>query len=149
MKTRNWILRAAFSVALLGSSANSLFGQGCKEMAYAHENQIDPKPIELRQVQGTAVDPNGTAIPQLCVGIFTEPAHKLVRYAQSDNNGVFAVDTNGLPDGEYRLVGQVTGLCPANAILTIKSHSRRKKSLVLHMNVRGIDSCSYVGLEKK
>jgi hypothetical protein len=83
------------------------------------------------------------------VGIFTEPAHKLVRYAQSDNNGVFAVDTKGLPDGEYRLVGQVTGFCPANAILTIKSHSRKKQSLVMRMNVRGIDSCSYVGLAKK
>jgi hypothetical protein len=149
MKTRNWILRAALIVALLGCSANTLFGQGCKELAYDNQNQIDPKAIELRQVHGTAVDPNGTVIPQLCVGIFTEPAHKLVRYSQSDKDGVFIVDTNGLPDGEYRLVGRVTGFCPANAILRIKSHSRRKNSLVLHMNGRGIDSCSYVGLEKK
>jgi hypothetical protein len=149
MKKRNWILRAALSVVLLGCSANPLLGQDCKAMRYDDQNQIDSKPVELSQVRGTAIDPNGTVIPQLCVGIFTEPAHQLVRYSQSDNNGVFIVDTNGLPDGEYRLVGRVTGFCPANAILRIKSHSRRKKSLALHMNVRGIDSCSYVGLEKK
>jgi hypothetical protein len=149
MNATNWILRAGLGVVLLGCSGNALFGQGCKEMAYDNQNPIDPKAIALRQVQGTAVDPVGTAIPQLCIGIFTEPAHKLVRYTQSDNNGVFVVDTNGLPDGEYRLVGQVTGFCPANAILTIKSHSRKKKSLVIRMNVRGIDSCSNVGLAKK
>lgn len=129
--------------------ANALVGQVCKEMAYAHENQIDPKPIELRQVQGTGLAPDGTLIPQLCVGIFTEPEHKLLRCSQSDNKGAFAVDTNGLPDGEYRLVGQVIGLCPANAIIRFRSHSHQKKQVVLHMNVRGIDSCSYAELSKK
>jgi hypothetical protein len=118
-------------------------------MAYGHENQIDPKPIELRQVQGAALDPNGTVIPYLCVGIFSEPEHKLLRYTQSDNKGTFAVDTNGLPDGEYRLIGQVDGFCPANAIIRIKSYSHQKKPVKVHMNVRGIDTCSYVELSKK
>jgi len=118
-------------------------------MVYSHENQIDPKTIELRRIQGTAVDPNGMVIPQLCVGIFTESEHKLMRYTQSDDTGVFVVDTNGLPDGDYRLVGKIVGFCPANAMLRIKSHTHKKRRLLLRMNVRGIDSCSSVGLDKK
>ncbi len=58
------------------------------------ENQIEPKLNELRQVQGTGLDPNGSVIPQLCVGIFLEPEQKLLRFARSDSNGTFAVDTN-------------------------------------------------------
>jgi len=136
-------------VALVGCSANALFAEPCKEMVYRHENQIDLKPIELRQVQGTALDPNGTVMPQLCVGIFTEPEHKLLRYSQTDDDGVFAADTHGLPDGEYRMVVEATGFCPANAIIRIKSHSRKKKLLVIHMNARGLDTCSFVESVKK
>lgn len=59
------------------------------------------------------------------------------------------MDTNGLPDGEYRLVGQDAGFCPANQIIRIKPRSSQKRLLVVHMNVRGIDACSYVELSKK
>jgi hypothetical protein len=149
MKNATLILRLLLSGVLFGCSATALVGQVCKEMAYGHENQIDPKPIELRQVQGTGLDPSGTVAPQLCVGIFSEPEHKLLRYAQSDDKGAFTVDTNGLPDGEYRLVGHASGFCPANAIIRIKSHSHQKKAVIVHMNVRGIDTCSYVELGKK
>jgi len=136
--------RTVLGVAILACSANALFAEPCKEMVYRHENQIDPKPIELRQVQGTALDPNRTVMPQLCVGIFTEPEHKLLRYAQTDDDGVFAEDIHGLPNGEYRLVVEATGFCPANVIIRIKSHSRKKKLLVMHMNPRGLDTCSFV-----
>jgi hypothetical protein len=45
---------------------------GSKKMVYDHENQIDPSPIELRQVKGKVLDSNGAVMPQACVGIFTE-----------------------------------------------------------------------------
>jgi hypothetical protein len=64
-------------------------------MAYSHENQIDAKPIELPRIRGTAIDSSGTAIPQLYVGIFNEPEHKLLRYSQTDSNGAFVLNTNG------------------------------------------------------
>src|SRR5271157_1853130 len=148
VKKKNWILLAVVSGVLLGS-ANVLFAQECKNMAYLLQNHFDPKPIDLRQVQGTAVHRNGTALQQLCVGIFTASELTLVRYAQSDSNGIFSVDTNGLPDGEYRLVGELMGFCPANAIINIKSNSSHKEPLVVHMNLPGIDPCSYVKRAKK
>jgi hypothetical protein len=139
-----WILRTAVVSYSLVFSGQSLHGQNCKEMAYGHENQIDPRPIELRQVKGKVLDPSGTAMPQVCVGIFTEPEHKLIRYAQTDETGLFAMNMTGLPDGEYRFVGQVPHSCPANALIRSKSRSHHKTTLVVHTNVRGIDSCSYV-----
>jgi Carboxypeptidase regulatory-like domain len=138
------MLRTAVVSFFLGFSAQSLHGQNCSEMVYGHQNQIDPSPIGLRQVKGRVLDPSGTVMPQVCVGIFTEPEHRLVRYAQTDETGLFALDTKGLPDGEYRFVGQSPGFCPANARIRSKSRSHQKKTLVVHMNVRGIDTCSYV-----
>lgn len=149
VKKKNWILLTVLSSVLLGSANVPLFAQDCKNMAYLHQNQFDPKPIELWQVQGTAVDRNGTSLQQLCVGIFTASELTLVRYAQTDSNGIFSVDTNGLPDGEYRLVGELIGFCPANAIINIKSHSSHKEPLVVHMNLPGIDPCSYVKRAKE
>jgi hypothetical protein len=141
---KDWILAPVLGAMLLSCGANTLYSQTCKDMPYLHQNKFDPKPIELSQVQGTAVDQNGTLLTQLCVGIFAGPDHTLVRYAQSDSKGVFLVDTKGLPDGEYRLVGQLIGFCPANAIIEIKPRSRHKKPLVVHMNLPGTDTCSYV-----
>src|SRR5271170_8137008 len=140
MKKPNLMLRGAFGAVFFCFAANALFGQACKEMTYGHENQVDPKPIELNLVHGVGLEPSGGVIQQLCVGIFSEPEHKLVRYAQTDTAGAFALETSGLPDREYRLVGQVPGFCPANAIIKLNSHSRRKKSVVVHMDVKGIDS---------
>jgi hypothetical protein len=148
MKNANWILKALLCTALLGCYGNALFGQSCEQMVYMHQNQIDPKPIELRQIRGTGVDPNGISIPQLCIGIFSEPEHTLLRFAQADNNGVFALETNGLPDGEYRLVIQVIGFCPANAIIQIKSRSHRKKSLVAKMRPQAVDDCSFIEVSR-
>lgn len=115
-------------------------------MVYDHQNQIDPKPIELRQVAGKVIDPSGVLMPQTCVGIFTEAEHLLERYTQADQNGRFAI--NDLPDGKYRLVGQSLGFCPANAQIIVKAKSHHRKPVVVHMNVHGIDDCSYVDTSK-
>jgi hypothetical protein len=117
-------------------------------MLYQHQNQIDPKAIELGQVRGTGLDPTGVAIPRLCIGIFSEPEHKLLRFVQGDNNGVFALDTNGLPNGDYRLVVQAIGFCPANAIIRINSRSHGKRSLVAQMRLSAIDTCSFIEIRK-
>lgn len=149
MKKANWILRVALATALFACGATALSAQACSNMPYLHQNKFDPEPIELSHVQGTAADQNGAPVAQLCVGLFSAQKHQLVRYAQSDAKGVFSVDTKGLPDGEYRLVGQLLGFCPANAIIDIKSHSPEKHSLVVRMNLPGTDSCSTVQLAKK
>ena len=78
------------------------------------------------------------------LGFSREPDHKLTRYATSDNNGIFALETSGLADGQYRLVIDAIGFCPANALIRIKSRSHRKQSLVAHMRVSAVDTCSFV-----
>jgi hypothetical protein len=148
VKKLGWILRTTVVSYFFVFSAQTLRGQNCKEMLYAHE-KIDPSPIELRQVKGRVLSPDATAMPQVCVGIFTEPEHKLIRYTETDETGLFALDMTGLPDGEYRLVGQAPYFCPANSLLRSKSRSRHKTTLVVHLNVRGIDTCSYVESSKK
>jgi hypothetical protein len=130
-------------------SVQSLHGQACEGMVYAHENQIDPNPIEQREITGKGIDPSGAEIRAFCIGIFTESEHRLAQYTQSDEHGNFSASTANLPDGDYRLVSQSTGFCPANARIRIKAHSRQKKTLLVHMDVRGIDSCSYVELIKR
>src|SRR5215472_2348311 len=118
-----WILRGVLLSVLCFGAANALHAQGCEGMPYLHQNRFDPKPLELEGVRGIAVDQNGNVMAQLCVGLFSEPDHQLLRYAQSDNKGAFTVETKGLPDGQYRFVGQLVGFCPANAVVNINSRS--------------------------
>ncbi len=133
------------AIALLAVCfASPVFAQACSAMPYLHQNQFDPEPIPISQLHGTAIDQNGNALPKLCVGIFSEPDHTLVRYAQSDARGEFELDTKTLLAGEYRLVGQLLGFCPANAILNLRPNSHLKNPIVLHMNVAGAGTCSYV-----
>jgi hypothetical protein len=149
VKKANWILRAALAASLFACGSTALFAQACSNMPYLHQNQFDPAPIELSHVQGTAVDQNSAPVAQLCVGLFSTQKHELVRFAQSDAKGAFSLDTKGLPDGEYRLVGQLLGFCPANAIIDIHSHSQQKKPIVVQMNLPGTDTCSTVQLSRK
>ena len=143
------IIRSAVVGFLLSIGAHSLHCQDCKDMGYRHENQIDSRPIELREVKGKVLDPSGTVMPKVCVGIFTEPEHKLVRYGQTDETGTFKLSITGLPEGEYRFVGQLPGFCPGNVRIRNRSHSHQRRTLVVHMVVRGIDSCSYVEVSKQ
>ncbi|MGB2636970.1 MAG: carboxypeptidase-like regulatory domain-containing protein [Candidatus Acidiferrum sp.] len=149
MKKANWILRAALAASFFAFGATSLSAQACSNMPYLHQNKFDPEPIELSHVQGTAVDQNGAPVARLCVGLFSTQKHELVCYAQSNAKGTFSLDTKGLPDGEYRLIGQLLGFCPANAIIDINSHSTQKKPIVVQMNLPGTDTCSTVQLGKK
>jgi Carboxypeptidase regulatory-like domain len=147
MVGKNSLMVKICCAVVLVSGAQSLLGQDCKEVVYANEKQVETMLIELRKVSGTVIDPLKVVIPQSCLGIFTEADHRLLKYVQADNNGYFQID--GLPDGEYRLVGQSPGFCPANARIRIKSHTRKKRVLVVHMNPRGIHCGSYADLSKK
>lgn len=142
------LLRALFVVSSLGFSG-AAFGQQCDQMTYEHRNQIDLKPIELAQIRGIGVDKDGYAVRRVCVGIFTESEHKLVRFSQGGDDGVFALDTTGLQDSNYRLVAQSPGFCPANAILRIRPHSHRKRKLLVHFEVSAVDHCSYISLARR
>jgi hypothetical protein len=144
----SWILKIAVTILLIECFPHPAFGEQCNQMVYEHKNQIDAKPIEVGLIRGATVYKDGVALGPICVGIFTESEHKLLAYGQSDENGAFTLDTSRLPDGEYRLAGQVLGFCPANQIIRIRSRSHKKRTLLVHMYLPEIDICSYVDLAK-
>jgi hypothetical protein len=151
MKIAPWIVHFALGGVACICAARSIAAQGqpCSDMPYLHQNQLDREPIELSEVQGTAVDQNGKAVAQLCMGIFTMDQRKLLRFAQTDSHGNFTIDTKGLVDGTYRLMGYFIGFCPANAIITIHSHPLAKKPLAVRMNVPVNPDCSTIEVSKK
>ena len=137
MKTISFIVQTVMISSCLGVAAGSLQGQSCKDKVYGHENQIDPNPIELQRVAGKALLPNGTVAPRICVGIFTESEHKLLRYGETDESGQFVIETTGLPDGDYRLVGLVPGFLPSEYInQNIKPLSPEEDARVAHERAR-------------
>lgn len=148
MKKADWIMLSTLLTIFLCCFAGPAYGQSCEQMVYSNQNQIDYGPIEIQRVRGIGVDSAGVTVPHFCVGIFSIREHKLLRHTASDGNGVFAMEMNDLPDGEYRLVVDAVAFCPANARIRIRSSSHRKKSLVAHMRVGGIDTCSFIDASK-
>lgn len=144
-----WIPKTAIVFLIFGHFASPATGQECNQMAYEHRNQIDPKPIEVGIIRGAAVDKDGAPLGPICVGIFTESEHKLLRFAHSDEHGDFTLNASGLPNGEYRLVVQILGFCPANQIIRIRAYSHKKRALHIHMSPSGIDTCSYIDIGKR
>lgn len=110
---------------------------------YEDQNQVDYGPLIVREVKGVVTDPK-VAIPQACLGIFTEKDHKIVATTESDANGKFSLQA--VPPGLYRLVVKVDSLCAANVSLQVVKHQKRKRGLRVHMRPRGLDSCSYADL---
>jgi hypothetical protein len=116
-------------------------------MSYESHNQIDPKPLRLKTIRGLAIDEQGVAVWNLCLGLFAEKDRKLIVSIRAGEDGRF--DLKDIPPGEYRLVAKSPGFCTANVPLRVGSRSSRSKTeLVLHMNVTGIDKCSYGDLAK-
>lgn len=144
------ILRFFLAVTILGGVAQSVVGQEastvCKDVKYEHQNQIDSPVFRIGMARGTASDPQGVAIPGLCVGIFTETEHKLVAANATNEKGAFEI--KDVPPGDYRLVAQYAGFCPANVRIRVQPRSRGKKRLIVHMKPASIDSCSYGELAK-
>lgn len=108
---------------------------------YENHNQIDYGPLVVQDVKGTITDPQHSAVPKVCVGIFTEKDHKLVDTTESDAEGKFSLQ--GVPPGRYRLVVKADPLCAANVPLQVVKTQKKKQVLRVHMKPRGLDSCSY------
>jgi hypothetical protein len=130
-------------------SAGGLLGAqmttSCGQITYEDRNQTDYGPLRVGVVEGHARDDVGSAIPNVCLGLFSEPDHKLVTTAQADVKGAFRF--RRLASGRYRIVAKYEGFCPANAILLVEPTAR--KSLRIHMKPAGIDTCSYVDLANR
>jgi hypothetical protein len=127
------------SGVLLATGAQT---QSCKDMVYENRNQIDyGRPVQVTALFGAAQDMEKVRVPKACVGIFTEPEHRLVA-AETTENGEFEI--RGVPNGDYRIVVKYNGFCPANALVRLRQRSGRGKPLIVHMRPAGIDTCSYV-----
>jgi hypothetical protein len=130
----------AFCVIAVGQQSPEV----CKDLKYQDRNQIDYGPLRVKTLRGTVQDPQGTAIPKACVGVFSETDHTSIAATLTDAIGQFGI--NGIPDGDYRLVVAYEGFSPANVKLQVRRRSRGKKLLSVQMRFSGIDKGSFVEL---
>jgi hypothetical protein len=81
------------------------------------------------------------------LGLFTEQDHRLVASSVADEEGYFRF--RNISSGVYRLVvrDNYRGFCTANVRIRIVDWPRggilKRKRLVIHMQVAGVDTCSY------
>jgi hypothetical protein len=129
---------------------------------YGNKNQIDPKPQSVRVVSGRVFDEVGDvgaptnnparelgAIPEACLGLFTEKGHRLVASVVADVEGRFKFKS--VPPGKYRLVVRDPQnlLCVVNMPLRVVGwprvgiFKRKSTTILVHMRAEGIDDCSY------
>jgi hypothetical protein len=117
----------------------------CPKITYENRNQIEYRPLSVSVVSGVALDKDQVPIPSVCLGLFTERGHRLVASAVTDQKGGF--NFSRVIPGRYRLVAMYSGFCPANLSLRVmrrlSEHEQKRKHLVLHMQPKGMDSCSY------
>lgn len=109
--------------------------------AYANENSTDPAPLKLREVDGVVRGLGGDAMPRASVALFTEQGHELVGSAISDHDGKFKFAK--VDKGLYRVVVRVQGLCTANVPIVVESSLLAHHKLVVTMQPKDIDTCSY------
>lgn len=120
-------------------------GEVCKGLTYENRNQTDYGPLRVPVIRGIATDAQGVAVPKVCLGIFTEPDHKLISSTETDNVGRF--EFKDISKGNYRLVAKYDGFSPANAKLRVETHSQNKKPLTVQMRFAGLDTTSFVELK--
>jgi len=109
--------------------------------AYVDENQTDPAPLKLREVDGIVKGLGGDAMSGVAVALFAEEGHALLASARSDKDGKFRFDRVG--KGLYRVVARVDGLCPANIPILVESSLLAHRRLVITMRPKDLDTCSY------
>jgi Carboxypeptidase regulatory-like domain len=144
MTTRNLTLLIVAGTLLAAPMFAQKGNSSLCMVEYESHNQIDYGPLIVQEVKGTITDPQQSAVPKGCVGIFTEKDHKLVATTESDTGGDFSF--HGIPPGRYRLVVKADPLCVANVPLQVVTSQRKKQTLQVHMKPRGLDSCSYADL---
>ena len=112
---------------------------------YENHNQVDYGPLSVRMVRGRALDKDRVSIPGVCLGLFSEKAHRLIAQTVTDQEGRF--EFSAVTPGRYRLVGQYQGFCTANVPLRIVRWPRggmvERRQIVLHMEPAAIDHCSF------
>lgn len=136
MQTAGWglVLMMAMTVAS-GAQQNPI------TPVYANENQTDPAPLKLRELQGVVRDLGGDPMPRATVSLFTEDTHTLVGSETTDRDGKFKFQK--LRHGAYRVVARVEGLCPANIPIVLESSLLAHRKLEITMRPKDIDTCSY------
>ena len=143
MRINTLRLSLALMIALAPSMASA--GQSPVVPMYVNENQTDPAPLKMRELQGTVTGLGGDPMPRAMVSLFTEDTHTLVGSETTDRDGKFKFEK--LRHGTYRVVARVEGLCPANIPVVIESSLLAHRKLEITMRPKDIDTCSY-GLAK-
>ena len=134
-------------VARVGAGqTGAMAGAAANAPAYVDENSPDPAPLKLDAVVGKVQGLGGDAISRASVALFTEDAHALLASMMTDKDGKFHFDKVG--KGLYRVVARVDGLCTANVPIKIESSMLEHKKLVITMQPKDIDTCSY-GMAKR
>ncbi|HEV2645703.1 MAG TPA: carboxypeptidase-like regulatory domain-containing protein [Acidobacteriaceae bacterium] len=109
--------------------------------AYVDENQPDPAPLKLRELEGSVRGLGGDGMPGAAVSLFSDDGHALVATVVSDKDGKFRFDKVG--KGAYRIVVKVQGLCPANVPVVLEGSLFAHRKVVVTMRPKDIDTCSY------
>lgn len=138
MKKHVW---AAIGLAVVAAGASGRAQMPAATPTYVNENQTDPAPLKLRDVEGVVRGLGGDAMPRASVALFTEDRHELVGATMSDKDGKFRFDKVG--KGAYRLVVKVAGLCPANVPILLEGSLLAHHKVVITMQAKDIDTCSY------
>ncbi|MBV9611287.1 MAG: hypothetical protein JO091_02395 [Acidobacteriaceae bacterium] len=136
------VIRLLVITAIFAATARSDrggFGSSCAEIVYRDENQIDTK-IRIRDLKGITINGQNFRIPGVCIGLFSEPEHRLVAVTKTSDDGAFTF--HPAAKGTYRLVAEYDGLGVANSVVIIGMRGRR--SLTIRMRPKGIDVTSYV-----
>jgi hypothetical protein len=108
---------------------------------YVDENQPDPAPLKLRELDGVVRGLGGDPMSRASVALFTEQGHQLVASTVSDKDGKFKFAK--VDKGPYRVVVRVPGLCSANVPVLLESSLLAHHKLVVTMQPKDIDTCSY------
>ena len=114
----------------------------CSEMRCERHNMIDYGPLRVSVIRGSAMDFQGVAVPNACVGIFSDTDQKLIATGKVDSEGLFEIPS--IPSGKYRLIVAYDGFCAANVSIVLKNRLCGKKKLLAIMKPGEVDVCSYV-----
>jgi hypothetical protein len=129
------------AMGLVGAFASASARAAQAAPAYVNENPADPAPLKLAGVEGTVRGLGGDAMSRASVSLFTEDRHDLVATVMSDKDGKFRFDKVG--KGFYRVVARVEGLCAANIPILVESSILAHHRLVITMQPKDVDKCSY------
>jgi hypothetical protein len=129
------------AVFLAASAAGSGQTAPATTPAYVDENQPDPAPLKLRDVDGSVRGLGGDGMSRASVSLFTEAGHALIGTVVSDKDGKFRFGK--VDKGLYRIVARVEGLCTANIPILVESSLLAHRKVVITMRPKDIDTCSY------